>query len=280
MKQSAVLQGQTGNRYNIRALDRAFRILTLLSDGRIRSLQQLSGETHLSASTTFRQLATLASYGFVQRDEQTSQYALGSACLELARAYYEGNDLRRLALPELERLRNDTRETVHLAILDRMEIVYIEKIQGLHPIGLMGSRVGGRAPAYCTGVGKVLLAHKAPAVIRQNFIRRKLRRFTDETITSYAALVSELASIQRQGYALDHGEHELQVRCVATPIFDMKGEVVAALSISGPADRMEPIERNRDMIENAKRTARNISVMLGSGLPAVTVKPSQAPRST
>jgi len=263
MKKNASVGAQNGNRYNIRVLDRAFRILGLLSDGKPRSLQQLSEEIQLSASTTFRQLATLASYGYVQRDEQTGQYELGRACLELARAYYEGNDLRRIALPELERLRNETRETVHLAVLDRMEIVYIEKLQGLHAIGLMGSRVGGRAPAYCTGVGKLLLAHETAQVIKHYFVRRKLRRYTESTITSYAALVSELESIHNQGYALDHGEHESQVRCIAAPIFDMKGHVIAGLSISGPMDRMEPIERNRGMIENARQTARNISGMLG-----------------
>ena len=199
MIKNTVAEDQSENRYNIRVLDRAFRILALLSDGKPRSLQQLSGEIDLSTSTTFRQLATLAHYGYVQRDEQTNQYTLGLSCLELARAYYEGNDLRRIALPELERLRNETKETVHLAILDQMEIVYIEKLQGLHPIGLMGSRVGGRSPAYCTGVGKVLLAHEAPRVIKHYFMRRKLQRYTDTTITSFAALVSELESDPQPG---------------------------------------------------------------------------------
>jgi DNA-binding IclR family transcriptional regulator len=263
MIRNNVTDEQGENRYNIRVLDRAFRILALLSDGKPRSLQELSGEIDLNTSTTFRQLATLDHYGYVQRNEQTNQYTLGISCLELARAYTEGNDLRRTALPELEKLRNETRETVHLAILDKMEIVYIEKLQGLHAIGLMGSRAGGRAPAYCTGVGKVLLAHQAPEVIKRHFMRRKLQRYTDNTITSYPELVSELASIHSQGYALDHGEHEFQVRCVAAPIFDMKGDVIAGLSISGPADRMEPIEQNRALIEKAKRVANNISVKLG-----------------
>jgi DNA-binding IclR family transcriptional regulator len=263
MTKKTLVEDQNGNRYNIRVLDRAFRILALLSDGKPRSLLELSGAIDLSNSTTFRQLATLVQYRYVQRDEQTNQYSLGLACLELARAYYEGNDLRRVALPELERLRNETKETVHLAVLDQMEIVYIEKLQGLHPIGLMGSRVGGRSPAYCTGVGKVLLAYEPPGVIKQYFLRRKLQRFTENTITSVSALISELASIRDQGYSLDHGEHESQVYCVATPIFDMKGDVIAGLSISGPADRMEPIESNREMIEKARQTANNISVKLG-----------------
>ena len=263
MKKITPVAAEPENRYNIRVLDRALGILALLADGKPRSLQQLSEEIRLSPSTTFRQLATLSSYAYVQRDEQTSQYVLGRACLELARAYYEGNDLRRIALPELERLRNETKETIHLAVLDRTEVVYIEKLQGLHAIGLMGSRLGGRAPAYCTGVGKAMLAHEPPQVVRQYFVRRKLQRFTKNTITSFAGLVAELASIHDQGYALDHGEHESQVRCVAAPIFDGKGNVIAALSISGPEDRMEPIERNRPMIENARQTARKISSMLG-----------------
>jgi DNA-binding IclR family transcriptional regulator len=260
-------EAQSEKRYNIRVLDRTFRMLALLSDGKPRSLQQLSREIHLSTSTTFRQLATLVYYRYVQRDEVSNQYRLGIACLELARAYREGDDLRRIALPELERLRDDTRETVHLAVLDQMEIVYIEKVQGLHAIGLMGSRVGGRAPAYCTGVGKVLLAHQPSPVIKQYFMRRKLQRYTENTIVSFRALSAELESIRCQGYALDHGEHESQVRCVAAPIFDMNGEVIAGLSISGPADRMEPIEHNQKMIESAKQTANRISIMLGSFRP-------------
>ena len=257
------LVDQTNNRYNIRVLDRAFRILALLADGKPRTLQELSGEIGLSTSTTFRQLSTLVYYRYVQRNEQTNQYTLGHSCLELARAYYEGNDLHSIALPELEKLRNETKETVHLAILDQMEIVYIEKPQGLHAIGLMGSRVGGRSPAYCTGVGKVLLAYLDTRVIKDYFLRRKLHRYTDHTITSFTALVSELALIRSRGYALDHGEHEFEVSCVATPIFDMKRNVIAALSISGPTDRLEPIERNHDLIEKAKRTANNISTKLG-----------------
>ena len=262
-----VLQDRSDNRYNIRVLDRTFGMLALLADGKPRSLQQLSREAGLSPSTTFRQLASLAYYRYVERDDQTGQYRLGIACLELARAYYEADDLRRTALPELERLRDETRETVHLAILDQTEIVYIEKLQGLHPIGLMGSRVGGRAPAYCTGVGKVLLAHQPLPVVKHYFIRRKLQRFTDNTITTYKDLIAELESVRSRGYALDHGEHESQVCCVAAPIFDLSGEVVAGLSISGPTDRMEPIERNRKMIENARQTASHISTKLGYSRP-------------
>src|SRR5512140_3933691 len=113
---NTVTDGRSENRYNIRVLDRAFGMLELLSDGKPRSLQQLSREIHLSPSTAFRQLSSLVQYRYVEREEKSGQYRLGIACLELARAFYEGDDLRRIALPELEKLRDETRETVHLAV--------------------------------------------------------------------------------------------------------------------------------------------------------------------
>jgi DNA-binding IclR family transcriptional regulator len=256
-------EGQNENRYNIRVLDRAFRILSLLSDGKPRTLQELSEGIELSTSTTFRLLATISYYRYVTRDERTNRYSLWLACLELARGFNESYDLRRLAVPELEVLRDEVKETVHLAILDQMEIVYIEKLSGLHAIGLMGSRVGGRSPAYCTGVGKVLLAYETPQFVKECFQGHELQCYTDTTITTFAKLDSELATVRKNGYALDHGEHEAEVRCVAAPIFDIKGEVIAAISISGPEDRMEPLEEQHELIQKAKQTAKNISIKLG-----------------
>jgi DNA-binding IclR family transcriptional regulator len=261
---------QNDNRYNIRVLDRAFRILSLLSDGKARTLQELSEGIELSTSTTFRLLSTLSFYRYVQRNEQNGQYSLGLACLELSQAYYESNDLRRVALPELETLRDEVKETVHLAVLDQMEVVYLEKLPGLHAIGLMGSRVGGRAPSYCTGVGKVLLAYLRPELVRDYYAARGLPYFTPTTITTLEGLAAELDIIRRKGYALDRGEHEDEVRCVATPIFNLRGEVTAALSISGPAGRMEPLDENCEMVQQAVQTAGTISMKLGYNPAAKT----------
>jgi DNA-binding IclR family transcriptional regulator len=254
-------KGET--RYNIRVLDRAIRLLSLLSDGKLRTPVEISEGIGLSPSTTFRILATLSYYNFIKRDEKTGQYSLGLACLELARAYQDTNDLRRVALPELEALRDDIKETVHLCILDKMEIVYLEKLSGLHAIGIMTSRVGGRSPAHCTGVGKILLAYLDPGQVRDHFALYGLPAFTGTTITDLDDLMCELDKVSRQGYALDRGEHEHEVRCVATPIFDIDGLAVAALSISGPSARMEPLEDNAQIIEKAKETAMRISRQLG-----------------
>jgi DNA-binding IclR family transcriptional regulator len=110
--------GQKEGRYNVRAVDRALCILSVLSDGKPRTLTELSEEIGINSSTTFRFLATLASTNYVERDNQSAKYRLGLACLELARAYHAGSDIRQAALPELEQLRDDTTETVHLGLQD------------------------------------------------------------------------------------------------------------------------------------------------------------------
>jgi len=251
------------SRYNIRVLDRAFRILSLLTDGKPRTLAEISESIDLNPSTTFRMLSTLSYHRYVRRNEMTSQYQLGLACLELAQGYTVSDSLRRVALTELEALRDETKETIHLVVLDQMQIVYIEKIPGLHAIGIMSSGVGRQAPAYCTGVGKVLLAYLKEDQVRSFYDQNGFHRFTSTTITDMDRLMEELDQIRSQGYALDNGEHEDEVRCVAAPIFDMEGKAVAAISISGPALRMDPIEENYPLIDRAKVTALRISQEMG-----------------
>jgi DNA-binding IclR family transcriptional regulator len=256
-------QGRNDERYNIRVLDRAIRLLSVLADGKPRTLTELSEEVGLNSSTTFRLLATLGSYNFVERDRQSGRYRLGLACLELARVYLQGNDLRQVALAELEKLRDDTLETVHLAVLNNMEVVYLEKLEGLHAIGIMSSRVGARAPSYCTGLGKALLAYTDPDTVRAHFERTGLHRFTGNTLTSVDRLMQELEQVRLQGYSFDRGEHEHEVRCVAAPIFDANRMLVAAISVAGPASRMEPLDTNHELIERVCRTAATISARLG-----------------
>lgn len=251
------------SRYNIRALDRAIRLLTLLSDGKPRNPTEISEGISLSPSTTFRILATLASHDFVERDDRTGEYRLGLACLQLARAYQDTNDLRRVSLPLLRSLRDEIKETVHLAILDNMEVVYLEKLSGLHAVGIMSSRVGGRAPSYCTGVGKILLAYQDAHEVAEHFQPQVLKRYTDSTITDPLDLRHELEVTRQRGFSFDRGEHEHEVRCVAAPVFDLSGEAIAAISLSGPNARLDPLENNHEMIEKVVSTAQEISRQLG-----------------
>jgi DNA-binding IclR family transcriptional regulator len=251
------------DRYNIRVLDRAISVLQTLSDGKPRTLIELSEAVELNNSTTFRLLSALASHNYVERDEATGKYTLGLACLELARSYQMNNQIRRAALPEMEALRDETGETIHLAILDQMEVVYLEKLHGFHAIGLMSSHVGARLLAYCTGLGKLLMAYVDPKRVQTHYEKAGFVRFTGSTIIDMDTLLHELETIRQQGYAFDHGEHEADVRCVAAPVFDAHGKAVAAISIAGPANRMEPLESDTERIDRILRAAGEISARLG-----------------
>jgi DNA-binding IclR family transcriptional regulator len=254
----------SGGRYGIRVIDRAVRVLSLLADGQPRTLSRMSEELGISNSTTFRLLASLGSHGMVERDPRDGTYRLGLACLQLASAYFDGHDIRRLALAELESLRDETGETVHLGVLNEtMEVIYLEKLHGFHAIGLMSSGVGKRSPAYCTGLGKIQLAYADPTAVQRHFQRVGLPRYTDRTITELDELLKHLAQVRGQGYALDRGEHEVEVRCVAAPIFDHSGSVQAAISVSGPAVRLEPVEARAELIERTQRAAAAVSARLG-----------------
>lgn len=268
------------NPYNIRAVERTLSVLNSLADGKPRTLVELSEAIGLHSSTTFRLLSTLTSGNYVQRDEHTGRYSLGLACLELAHAFLAGNDVRAAALSELEHLRDATTETVHLALLDKMDVVYLEKLPGLHAVGLMSSRVGGRSPSYCTGVGKVLLAYLEPEAVRAHFAGISLRTFTANTIDSLDALMDELAEIRTAGYGFDNGEHEREVRCVAVPIHGMTGDVIAAVSVSGPASRMDPVQQQTRLIDLALASVQRISARLGyRGAPPNPSIAAPAPRS-
>ena len=254
---------ETHGRYNIRVLERAIALLSLLSDGQAKRLPELAKSIELSESSTYRLLSTFTSHDYVAHDKREGGYRLGLACLELARAYQAGSDLRQVALPELEALRDETSETVHLGLLADMDVVYLEKLPGLHAIGIMSSRVGGRSPSYCTGLGKALLAYADPEMVKAHFDGRPLHPFTSNTIANLDELIPHLGRIKQQGYALDMEEHEPEVRCVAAPVFEANGKVVAAVSVSGPAGRIKSLMDEQDLVGRTVRASKRISRDLG-----------------
>lgn len=238
-------RGAAGN-YNVRAVERAAAILELLrvSDGGA-SLVELAKGSGLAKPSVFRMVKTLESVGFVERVSGTERYRLGVRCLELGQAYLETTDLRSEAMPVLHRLRDEFDETVHLGVMDDgLRAVYLEKLETAHAIGLMMSRVGRTVPAYCTGMGKALLAYQAGDPISVLEQRGELVKYMPNTIFEPESLRNELAEIRERGYSIDFEEHEESVRCAAAPIMDFEGKVVGAISIAGPASRMP-----RDLLE-------------------------------
>lgn len=252
-------------RYLVRSVSRALQLLILLSLDSDLALMEISQRMHLAPSTAFRLLTTLQAHGFVEYSPENHKYRLGLVCLELGNAYLKESDTRQRALPILKALRDECKETVHLAILSGSEVVYIEKLDALLPIGFMGSRVGGRAPAHCTALGKAMLAYKTPPEIRRLYAGIELPRLTPNTITDLEELIDELARTKERVYAIDNEEHELGVKCIAVPVLDHLQNAVAALSVSGPATRIDQYIAEQSLIRKLQEASQAISARLSRG---------------
>lgn len=243
------------------------------------SLAQIADRTGLSTSTTYRLVTNLIRLGYLSPNGR-SDYRLGTSVLRLAGAVLTQLDLRQKAASALEGLRDETKETVHLATIDGQRIIYLDKLEGLYAIGMTGSRVGKTAPAYCTALGKVMIALGDESQWTR-ILRADLKPQTRRSITDPAKLKSELYRIREQGYALDWGEYEADVRCVAAPVHDHSGRVVAAISVSGPFQRMEPEIESGRIVPRVVAAAGEISKSLGDTGTQVrtTAAPARRPRA-
>jgi DNA-binding IclR family transcriptional regulator len=214
-------------------------LLAELGDGPKR-LGPLAEKFEIHKSTALRLLQTLEKHGFVQRRGDPPEFALGLRLVELSQTLLEKLDLRQVARAQLTRLGAETGETIHLAIRDGAQVVYLDKVESIHPVR-MYSRVGARADAYCTGVGKILLAYTDPAA----WPEMDMKRFTENTITSREEMLQAAKEIRQVGWGWDEREHEDTIRCIAAPIFGPEGSVAAAVSISVPTSRLSAQELAR-----------------------------------
>ena len=231
-------------RYSINSIIRASRILKCLSGAKTHfKMSELARHLGLDRSTTYRILLSLERTGFVEKDEEGGTYSLGLAAFEIGNAYLRQRDLIQVSKPIMADLAQIVQETVHLAVLSDTEIVYVDKVDSPRSLGVM-SKIGQRGPVYCTALGKTLLAFQ-PEDEQSRIVREiKLAPLTPRTITSKQKLMEELKRIRKQGYALDRREIEEDVECVGAPIRNHIGEVIAALSISGPQRKIDtPMER-------------------------------------
>ena len=162
----------------------------------------------------------------------------------------------------LEKLSQEVNETVHLCIEDHGEVIYIDKIESNQTIRMF-SRVGSRAPMYCTGVGKVLLSGMDQDSFEEIISKIEFIPKTPTTITSKEAFREEIEKVKSQGYALDNSENETVLRCIASPIYDHKGKIIASFSISGPNNRVTMEVINNTLIDKMKQYSTDISRNLG-----------------
>jgi DNA-binding IclR family transcriptional regulator len=225
--------------HEVRALSRGLRLLEILAcHSQGLSLSDVARKTGLAKSSAHRLLKTLILNGYVRQDSSITDYYFASLkLLTLASKLIQDTDLTALARPHLEWLAKTTGETAHLVLLDHDSAVYVGKVESPNPIR-MYSQIGHRAPLHCTGVGKAILAY-LPDEQQAAALNGQVQRYTANTLTDPDALRAHLRQIRAQGYAIDNGEHEDNVRCIAAPLFARTGRVVGAVSIAAVSYRVD-----------------------------------------
>lgn len=202
---------------------------------------ELADRLGLGKSTVHRLLATLLAEDLVEQDGETGRYRLGLAVHDLGAAVSASTDLHAAVLMPMSSLRNRTGETVHIGVLDGRQVVYVERLDSPNTLRLF-VEVGRRNDAHATGTGKCLLAHISGDSLDALLAGWQLPARTPYTITDHRQLRRELLEVRRRGYAINRHESEVGVLSVAAPIRDAGGQVVAAMSVAGPLQRMEPAQ--------------------------------------
>lgn len=223
----------------VRALSRGLRLLEILaSEPAGLALAEITQLAQLSKSSAHRLLHTLVHNGYASQESTTGRYHPSLKLLRLSSQLVEEASLAAVAHPHLSDIADVTRETVHLVLLDNDDAVYVAKVESPSPIR-MYSKIGMRVPLHCTGVGKAILAHLPEDRLQHLVDNGRLQQFTEKTITDPTALRGDLAEVRQRGYAIDDGEHEEPVRCIAAPLFARDRQVVGAMSIAAVSYRVD-----------------------------------------
>jgi IclR family KDG regulon transcriptional repressor len=224
-------------------------------------ISTLSKRLGIAKSTVHRLAVTLVSEGMLEQDTESGKYRLGIALFGLGALVRRRMNVSTQARPYLFALRERTNETVHLAILDGSEIMYVYNLESSQAIR-MRSDLGVRKPAYCTAEGQAILAFQ-PAETVERIIREGLLPRTPQTITDPTRLMRALDTIRQRGCAIEDQESEIGMRCIAAPIRNDAGEVVAAVAVAGPASRLSK-KTIADFIPHVIESADRISARLGA----------------
>jgi|TARA_R110000803_G_scaffold153982_9_gene218791 DNA-binding IclR family transcriptional regulator len=238
-------------------LVRGFQIIDAVAE-RPRNIQEISSVTGLTYGTVHRIVAVLQEQRYL-KPERSHGFTLGPRLIELGFAAYSRVDLVQVVRPWLEELSDLTHDTVHLARREGWEVTYLDKLPGARPVEI-SSRVGGRKPVISTGVGKALLFDEPELVLKQLY-EQDGHLLPDRM--SQKEWLALMASYRAEGYSYDLGEDEPSIRCVAAPLRDATGKIIAAVSVSSTHEYMSPA-RMQELIPLVKRIAKSISHELGA----------------
>ncbi len=250
------------NNYTVPALNRAIDVLEILatSDGEV-SLHELSSKTGIPKSTLFRILFTLEKRKFIEQDYERKKFGLGMKLWELGNIKIEKSELSATAVKYMKRLSDKVNENVFLGVLDQSEVIYLQKVESTARVKTV-TKLGRRAPAYCTATGQAIIAFLPKDEIDRLFPHQDLPRYSKNTITTKEKLLKKLDTIKADGYAIADGEFNPELLCISVPVRDFSKEVVAALTIDMLTSRGN-IQKLKDIITPLRETASVISMELG-----------------
>jgi IclR family KDG regulon transcriptional repressor len=233
-------------RYRIHVIDRAAQILDCFGfDHQELSVSEIGFKTGLHRSTAHRILMALEYNDLIKQNPSTGKYHLGIKLFKLGHQAVSQLNLREICRPFLSRLMNDTKETIHLAVLDDDQVLYLDKVEGPHALR-MPSRVGRHIPTYCTSLGKAMLSCLDDQEVKSILRRQTLKPHTENTAKNINQLLADLRSVRKRGYAVDNEEIEIGLRCVGAPLRDYTGGMVGAISVAAPSARLS--EKNTPVI--------------------------------
>lgn len=248
--------------YFVHSLAKGVKVLSAFDYNKKElSVLEISKITGIHRTTVHRSIFTLEKEGFVEKNETTGKYRLGLKLFELGNMVAANMDIRHRARAHIEKLAETCEIAVHLVVRDGWEAIYIDKVEP--PKGIIRySRVGKRVPLYCTAVGKILLGAIPDEEIIKVLSKSEFNKLTPNTIDNLYELLKEVQKARDLGYALDLEELELGLNCIAVPIYNYKGNIIAAISASGSASQF-PAEIIRGLADAVQETGRAISKSMG-----------------
>ena len=255
------VEDDTTGAYQLQSLDRAVSVLELLGiSDRPLSLADICQRMDLHKSTAHRSLMVLERNALIERTHE-NRFRLGMKLHELGNRAIAQMDLRTRINPYLQRLSSEVGATVHLGVLRKTSVIYLDKLEWSRTICLC-SRAGYSNPVYCTSMGKALLAFQPLDAAGRIIERICFVRYTEKTICSREELLKALVSVRQLGYAIDNEEIEMGVRCVGVPLFNEDHQAIAAVSVSGPISRIT-MEKIPVIVQRLLRCSRDISASVG-----------------
>jgi len=249
----------------VQVLDRAFDILELLAaEKNGLSITEISQRLGLNKSTVHRIVTALVSRGFAEKQIGGLNYGIGLRFVEIVGIRLSNIELKAEARPFLQGLTQKTGQPVHLGILDGLDVVYIDKVDNISSLRIY-SQIGRRISVHCSALGKILLSEYNEKELTTLLNQVDFAAYTKKTITGKKNLIKEILEAGENGYAVDDGEHEENIRCVAAPVFDYRRKIIAAISVSGESEIFVPevdLEIRRGVIECAYSVSRRLGFKL------------------